>query len=148
MKYQNGLLGKRKSIIPKQDQFLVECFPEKGKYYLVLYPFEGRLAHQTLGILLTKRLERLSLKPLGFVCNDYGLAIWAVDDIGKVIEARPELLSELLAEDMLGDDLEAWLEESSVMRRLFVIALSSQVLLKSNCLAKDEKHGALQYRVT
>ena len=110
---------KNKSIIPKQDQFLVECFPEKGKHYLVLYPFEGRLAHQTLGVLLTKRLERLSLKPLGFVCNDYGLAIWAVDDIGAAIEKQPLLLSELLAEDMLGDDLEAWLEESSIMRRAF-----------------------------
>ncbi len=110
---------KEKSILPRQDQFLVECFPEKGKFYLVLYPFEGRLAHQTLGVLLTKRLERLDLKPLGFVCNDYGLAIWAVDDIGAAIEAKPALLNDLMAEDMLGDDLEAWLEESSIMRRAF-----------------------------
>ena len=110
---------KDKSILPKKDQFLVECFPERGKFYMVLYPFEGRLAHQTLGVLLTKRLERLNLKPLGFVCNDYGLAIWAVEDMGAAIEQDPHVLSELLAEDMLGDDLEAWLEESSIMRRAF-----------------------------
>ena len=35
--------------------------------YLVCYPFEGRLAHQTLGMLLTRRLERLRMRPLGFV---------------------------------------------------------------------------------
>lgn len=110
---------KDKSVLPRQDQFLVECFPERGKFYVVLYPFEGRLAHQTLGVLLTKRLERLNLKPLGFVCNDYGLAIWAVEDIGAALEQAPHLLNSLLAEDMLGDDLEAWLEESSIMRRAF-----------------------------
>ncbi len=45
-------------------------------------PFEGRLAHQTLGMLLTRRMERGRLKPLGFVANDYALAIWAKSDVG------------------------------------------------------------------
>lgn len=107
------------SILPKQNELLIECFPNNDRHHLVLYPFEGRLAHQTLGVLLTRRLERAGLKPLGFVCNDYALSIWAVDDIGQAITERPSFLSTLLSEDMLGDDLEEWLDESSIMRRAF-----------------------------
>ena len=50
---------------------------------MVLYPFEGRLAHQTLGMLLTRRLDRWGAKPLGFVANDYGLSVWAAGDLSR-----------------------------------------------------------------
>ena len=53
---------------------------------MVAYPFEGRLAHQTLGMLLTRRLERAGARPLGFVATDYSLAIWALDDMGAMFK--------------------------------------------------------------
>jgi ATP-dependent Lhr-like helicase len=108
-----------RSLVPDQNQLLVETFPRADKFYLVCYPFEGRLAHQTLGMLLTRRLERARLKPLGFVGNEYALAVWGLGDVGLRI-ARGELsLAELFDEDMLGDDLEAWLAESALMKRTF-----------------------------
>ena len=73
-----------RSVIPGPGQLLVEHFPRAKKHYMVCYPFEGRLAHQTLGMLLTRRLERLHLKPLGFVANEYALAIWAAKDMSGV----------------------------------------------------------------
>jgi len=108
-----------KSIVPAADELLVETFPSGDRHYLALYPFEGRLAHQTLGVLLTRRLERAGLKPLGFVGNDYGLCIWAMGDIGQALERGDVSLDALLSEDMLGDDLEEWLTESSIMKRAF-----------------------------
>ena len=45
---------------------------------MVAYPFEGRLAHTTLAMLLTRRLERAGVGPLGFICNDYAVAIWSL----------------------------------------------------------------------
>ena len=110
------------SVIPKASEVLVETFPRAGKYYLVAYPFEGRLAHQTLGMLLTRRLERAGGKPLGFVCNDYGLAVWGLGEIPGLIDNGKLSLESLFGEDMLGDDLEAWLAESSLMKRTFRIA--------------------------
>jgi ATP-dependent Lhr-like helicase len=98
---------------------LVETFPRAGRHHLVAYPFEGRLAHQTLGMLLTRRLERARLKPQGFVCNDYGISVWGLGDIGVRAVREPAFLDELFAEDMLGDDLEAWLAESPLMKRTF-----------------------------
>ena len=90
---------------------LVETFPRANKHYLVCYPFEGRLAHQTLGMLLTRRLERARLRPLGFVANEYALAVWSLGDAALRIERGELSLAALFDEDMLGDDLEAWLAQ-------------------------------------
>jgi ATP-dependent Lhr-like helicase len=109
----------RRSVLPGPRELLVETFPRADKHYLVCYPFEGRLAHQTLGMLLTRRLERARLRPLGFVANEYALAVWGLGDIGQRIRRGELALAQLFDEDMLGDDLEAWLAESMMMKRTF-----------------------------
>src|SRR5690242_7132589 len=108
-----------RSLLPKAGDLLVETFPRAAKYYLVCYPFEGRLAHQTLGMLLTRRLERARLRPLGFVANEYALAVWGLGDVALQLERGELSLAQLFDEDMLGDDLEAWLAESALMKRTF-----------------------------
>jgi len=106
-------LQQEKSRLPQPDDLLVETFPKGGKHYLVCYPFEGRLAHQSLGMLLTRRLERLRMRPTGFVANEYALAVWGLRDLSGVD------MDALFSEDMLGDDLDAWLAESPLMKRTF-----------------------------
>lgn len=108
-----------RSLLPGPGDLLVETFPRAGKHYLICYPFEGRLAHQTLGMLLTRRLERARLKPLGFVANEYALAVWGFGDVALHIAHGELNLAALFDEDMLGDDLEAWLAESALMKRTF-----------------------------
>jgi ATP-dependent helicase Lhr and Lhr-like helicase len=108
-----------RSVLPKAGDLLVETFPRAAKYYLVCYPFEGRLAHQTLGMLLTRRLERVRLRPLGFVANEYALAVWGLGDVALRIARGDLSLAQLFDEDMLGDDLEAWLAETALMKRTF-----------------------------
>jgi ATP-dependent helicase Lhr and Lhr-like helicase len=70
-------------------------------------------------MLLTRRLERARLRPLGFVANEYALAVWSLGNVGRHMEQDMFSLGELFDEDMLGDDLEAWLVESSLMKRTF-----------------------------
>jgi ATP-dependent Lhr-like helicase len=108
-----------RSQMPGRRELLVETFPRANKHYLVCYPFEGRLAHQTLGMLLTRRLERARLRPLGFVANEYALAIWGLGDVAARLADGELSLAALFDEDMLGDDLEAWLAESALMKRTF-----------------------------
>lgn len=106
-------LQEEKSAIPDAETMLVETFPRGSRHFLVAYPFAGGLAHGTLCMLLTRRLDRLGVGPLGFVCTDYSLAIWSIrpmDDLD---------LDALFEPDMLGDDLESWLEESFMMKRSF-----------------------------
>jgi ATP-dependent Lhr-like helicase len=112
-------LQRFRSVVPKAGQMLVETFPRADKHYMVCYPFEGRLAHQTLGMLLTRRLERAGLQPLGFVASEYALVIWMVRDLSLSVSAGRLALARLFDEDMMGDDLEAWLAESMLMKRTF-----------------------------
>ncbi len=104
-------LQQRRSRLPGRDDLLVETFPRGGRWYLVAYCFEGRQAHQTLGLLLTRRMERFGMAPLGFVATDYVLAVWSAHE--------PHDMAELFHQDMLGDDVEAWMAESSMLRRTF-----------------------------
>ena len=106
-------IQKRRSTIAREDQMLVETFPLGKRWHLVCYPFEGRLAHTTLAMLLTRRLDRLGCGPIGFVASDYALAVWSMRPMGAID------MDELFSEDMLGDDLEAWLAESVMMKRAF-----------------------------
>lgn len=107
------------SRVPGSRELIVETFPRADKHYLVCYPFEGRLAHQTLGMLLTRRLERARAKPLGFVANEYALAVWSLGDMSAMVRNGRLNLDALFDADMLGDDLEAWLAESALMKRTF-----------------------------
>jgi ATP-dependent Lhr-like helicase len=106
-------LQKRRSIVPAPEEMLVETFPRGARHYLVCYPFEGRLAHQTLGMLLTRRLERGGKHPLGFLASEYAVAVWGLEPMSDVD------LAQLFDEDMLGDDLESWLAESTLMKSMF-----------------------------
>ena len=108
-----------RSVLPDRDGLLVETFPRGSRFHIVAYPFEGRLAHQTLGMLLTRRLERARLKPQGFVANDYALSVWGLGDAGERTRADPGFVDRLFDTDMLGDDLEEWLAESMLMKRTF-----------------------------
>ncbi|WP_156767800.1 ligase-associated DNA damage response DEXH box helicase [Candidatus Viadribacter manganicus] len=106
-------MQKRRSVVPAPDEILVETFPRANKHYLVCYPFEGRLAQQTLGVLITRRLERLGKNPIGFLASEYAMAVWGLEPMGDVDFAQ------LFDEDMLGDDLESWLGESTLMKSTF-----------------------------
>jgi ATP-dependent Lhr-like helicase len=104
-------LQRMRSELPPREGLLVETFPRGGKWFLVAYTFEGRLAHQTLGLLVTKRMERRGFAPLGYVGTDYALTIWSAFE--------PAGMDDLFAEDILGDEMEEWLAESSMLRRTF-----------------------------
>ena len=112
-------LQKDFSRVPSVRELLVETFPRGNKHYLVCYPFEGRLAHQTLGMLLTRRMERARVRPLGFVANEYALAVWGLGDMSFMVRQGRLDFDALFDPDMLGDDLEAWLAESALMKRTF-----------------------------
>jgi len=123
------------SLIPQEDELLLETFQRGHRHFLVCYPFEGRLAHTTLAMLLTRRLERIGAGPLGFVCNDYALAVWAISPLDKVD------FDDLFAEDMLGDDLEAWLADSFMMKRAFKGCAIIAGLIERRFPGQNQKTG-------
>ncbi|MDB5664261.1 ligase-associated DNA damage response DEXH box helicase [Cypionkella sp.] len=99
------------SRLPQPGRLLVETFPYERREHLVLYGFAGRNAQQTLGLLLTKRMEDQGLAPLGFVATDYATLIWGLEP------ARDP--AALLDRTTLRHDLETWLGGNAVMKRTF-----------------------------
>lgn len=113
------------SDLPAEDRLLVETFPRGGKHYMVAYCFAGRNAHQTLGMLLTRRMERQGIGPLGFVATDYAIAVWSRHQV-----TTPD---SLFTTDILGDDLEEWMAESSMLKRSFrQVAIISGLIDKNS----------------
>ncbi len=104
-------LQRLRSVMPGRDDLLVEIFPRGERFYMVAYCFEGRNAHQTLGMLLTRRMERLGMQPLGFVATDYVLATWSA--------VEPHGIDRLFEQDLLGEDLDSWMDESAMLKRTF-----------------------------
>lgn len=100
-----------RSALPQPGQLLVETFPHEGREYLVCYSFEGWNAHQSLGMLLTRRMEAQGQMPLGFVSNDYALAI---SSLKPVTDPRS-----LFTRDILAHEFIDWVEQSSLLRRAF-----------------------------
>jgi ATP-dependent Lhr-like helicase len=112
-------LQEARSMIPSADSMLIETFQRGSRHFMVAYPFEGGLAHNTLAMLLTRRLDRAGVGPLGFVCTDYSIAIWSIKPMTSTADGGELDYDELFQPDMLGDDLESWLEESFMMKRTF-----------------------------
>ncbi len=104
-------LQTKMSRLPQPGRLLVESFPNDDRQNLCVYGFAGRNAQQTLGLLLTKRMEDLGLAPMGFVATDYATLIWGLD---HVRDPRP-----LLDPKELRDGLDGWLAENALMKRTF-----------------------------
>ncbi len=128
-------LQARFSRLPDAKQLLVESFPRGKLNYVVLYTFEGRRANQTLGMLVSRRMERRGLHPLSFTVTDYGLAITGVEPV------TAEAVDDLLAVDILADELEEWLSESPMLKRSFrrVATIAGLVEQNNNAARKTLK---------
>ena len=100
-----------RSQLPGPGRLLVESFPHHAKCYTVFHSLAGWPANQTLGMLVTRRMESLGLGPLGFVASDYALAVWSLHPV-----ADP---AALLSPTILADEFAAWVEDSYLLRRAF-----------------------------
>ena len=101
----------RRSMLPAPDQLLIESFPRDGLHYMVTYSFEGWNAHQSLAMLITKRMDAMGLQPVGFVASDYAFAIWSLKPVD---DPRP-----LFSPDILSAEFVAWVEQSALLKRAF-----------------------------
>ena len=121
-------LQRQVSRLPEPDRLLLESFPHDGREHLCVYGFAGRNAQQTLGLLLTKRLEEEGLHPLGFVATDYATLIWGLD---PVTDAAP-----LFDAQALRAGLETWLAGNAVMKRTFRASAIIAGLIERNSPGK------------
>jgi len=117
-------LQREVSQLPQPGRLLIESFPHDGREQTVVYGFAGRNGQQTLGLLLTKRMEEMGLHPMGFVATDYATLIWGLDPV-----TDPAPLFDLAA---LQDGLETWLAGNQVMKKTFRASATIAGLIERN----------------
>jgi len=100
-----------RSVLPKPGELLIETFPHEDRHFMVAYSFEGWNAHQSLGMLITRRMETAGLKPIGFVANDYSFATYSLE---RVRDPAP-----LFSADILEDEFVDWVQGSHLLKRAF-----------------------------
>ncbi len=125
-------LQRKVSKMPERDRILVETFPHDSRSHSVFYSFAGRNAQQTLGMLLTQRMEDLGLNPIGFVATDYATMVWGLDEI---TDPAP-----LFDASSLRDGFENWLSGNAVMKKTFRASATIAGLIERN-LPQARKSG-------
>ncbi len=117
-------LQRQVSQLPQAKRLLVETFPHDGRDHLCVYGFAGRNAQQTLGLLLTQRMEEAGLDPIGFVASDYATLIWGLCPV-----THP---AQLVAQDGLRSSFNQWLSGNAVMKRTFRSSATIAGLIERN----------------
>lgn len=116
------------SQMPRADRLLVESFEVGDRHFTCFYGFAGRNALQTLGLLLTRRMEMANLHPLGFVSTDYALLIWGLEQVTD--PAR------FLGRKGMREGLDTWLAGNAVMKRSFRNVATIAGLIEKNLPGK------------
>ncbi len=117
-------LHRKVSRMPRSDRLLVESFPHDGRHHVCAYGFAGRNAQATLGLIMTQRMEKLGLAPLGFVATDYATLVWGLEPLE---DARP-----LFDPNVLREGFETWLSGNAVMKRTFKASAIIAGLIERN----------------
>lgn len=104
-------LQRRVSRMPESERILVESFPYDGRPHTCVYGFAGRNAMQTLGLLVTQRMEAEGLAPMGFVATDYAVLIWGLEEVRDP--------GALFTGEALREGFETWLAGNQVMKKTF-----------------------------
>lgn len=125
-------LQRKYSKLPEANRILVESFGFDEREYTCVYGFAGRNAMQTLGMLLTQRMEELHLHPMGFVATDYATLIWGLDTVN---DPAP-----LFRAPDLRDGFENWLSGNAVMKKTFRGVATIAGLIERN-LPQARKSG-------
>jgi ATP-dependent Lhr-like helicase len=81
----------QRSLIPAENELLIEKYKSRDGHHVFIYPFEGRLVHEGLASLFAYRIGRMLPITFSLAFNDYGF----------------ELLSDqpIPIEDAIGDNL-------------------------------------------
>lgn len=126
-------LQRQVSRLPAPGRLLIESFPHDARAHTVVYGFAGRNAQQTLGLLLSKRMEELGYDPLGFVATDYATLFWGLQQVSD-----PEAL---MNPDALEDGLEDWLAGNALIKRTFRASATIAGLIERNIPSAQRKSG-------
>lgn len=104
-----------RSVLPGQNELLVEVCETSEGFHAFLFPFEGLLVHEGLGPLLALRLSRLQPATFRVATNDYGIELLCDDPFPWARLLGPALCDG----EQLEADILASVDATQLTRRRF-----------------------------
>jgi ATP-dependent Lhr-like helicase len=117
LEFLKPLFDKQKVVsqIPKENETLVELIDTKDGYHLFVYPFEGRLVHQSMGSLLAYRLSLITPISFSIAMNDYGFELLS----DQPIPLNEENVKQIFSPDNWYVDLQRSVNAAEIGKRKF-----------------------------
>jgi ATP-dependent Lhr-like helicase len=104
-----------RSLVPDENQFLIESFQSDDGYHAVFYPFEGRFVHEGLASLFAYRMGKMYPLSFSLAYNDYGFELLSDQPI-PLEEALGSGLTDALS---LEKDLLSGINATELAKRRF-----------------------------
>ncbi len=139
LKFLHPLLvsQERNSHIPKDDEFLVEMIETRDGHHLFMYPFEGRLIHEVMAVLIAFRISKITPISFSMAMNDYGFELLSSQEI----PIDEEILKTILSKDHLIQDVMSSVNATEMARRKFrdIAVISGMVVQNYPGIQKNNK---------
>jgi ATP-dependent Lhr-like helicase len=117
LKFLDPLLREQaeRSMLPSDNELLIEKIKSKEGCHVFVYPFEGRYVHEGMAAIMAGRIALLKPITFSIAQNDYGFELLSDQDI-PIEEA---LDNDLFTSRHLSDDVEKSVNTTEMARRRF-----------------------------
>lgn len=106
---------KKRSILPNEDQLLIEKITTKEVCHVFVYPFEGRYVHEGMAAVMANRIALFKPITFSIAMNDYGFELLSDQDI-PIVDAVD---SDLFTTAHLNDDILKSVNTTEMAKRRF-----------------------------
>lgn len=106
---------RKESIVPNNDEFLIETFKTREGFHAIFYPFEGRYVHEAMASLISYRISLLSPITFSLAYNDYGFELLSDQEI----DMQSVFDNNLFSTEYVHYDLQKSLNSTEMARRKF-----------------------------
>ncbi|MEO1023360.1 MAG: ligase-associated DNA damage response DEXH box helicase [Bacteroidota bacterium] len=129
---------KKWSILPNEDEFLIEKTKSREGYHVFFYPFEGRYVHEGMSSLIAYRLSRSMPITFSIAMNDYGFELLSDQEI----PIEQAVQDGLFSPENLVPDIMASLNDTELAKRRFreISQISGLVFVGFPGEARKSKH--------
>lgn len=108
-------LQRELSVIPKENELLIEQVETKDGFHLFVYPFEGRLVHEAMAAILAYRISKITPITFSIAMNDYGFELLS----DQPIPVDDSNVKELFTLENLLADIQKSVNSTEMARRKF-----------------------------
>lgn len=103
------------SVLPDEDELVIEKTKSREGHHLFFYPFEGRYVHEGMSALVAYRISQLTPITFSIAMNDYGFELLS----DKEIPIEEALENDLFSDKHLVEDIFSSLNDTELAKRRF-----------------------------